>query len=479
MKKLLSLICMLLCLFMVVSCFAGCGGKQTIVESEIWEEDEYDDNGSDSAGEEDEDTPSGEQNDASDKSSSGGTTSNGKIDFKGATITISAWGSGAGPSTKSSTYKKELELVSSIEKKYNCKIKWTNVEDSIKYYNNFVTAAMAGTKFADIAKFPGDQAFPNAIAGGYVWQLDSFMKGFDDITMWSGNVDGAMKVNGKHYLLAPAGNGLDAGLFFNQDVFDKLGVSKTPHDYMDEGNWNWNTFLELAKACTKKDGATQYYGLANYDVKSFIKSNGGSWWKTNADGSQSFNFQDPLCIEGIQFSYDLFNVHKVIPAANGDALFESGYVAMDCADAYHYFYTDFKYAEVPIGPKAKDYVNNTCGGHVWGIPKAVKEANVKSLLAVLTDYVNPTYKWRETMEETIAGYLNDDKSIDVAIAHVKRSLNQKKYWNTYYPWTAQNVYWTDFGISKQQSPAAFIQSVQVKAEAEINSLWKQTLAKTK
>ncbi len=481
MKRFLAVLCMLLCLLMAISCFVGCGGKQTIVESEIWEDEDPD------ASEENnsEETDETDENESKDDPKSSGTASKkpeqGSMNLKGAKVIVACWGSGAGPKTSSGTYKKELELVSTIEKRYNCKLEWKAVEDPIIYYRNFTTAAMAGTKFADIAKFPGDQSFPNAIAGGYVWQLDSFMTGFDDVTMWADVVDNALKVNGKHFFLAPAGALHNySALFFNQDVFDKCSVSKTPHDYMKEGNWNWNTFLEVAKACTKNVGGVQYYGYHGTSPRLFIRSNGGQVWKTNADGSQSFNYDDPICIETIQFMYDLYNVHKVVPVSNGTPLFESGQVAMKTCTSSEYRYTDFKYAEVPIGPRVKDYVDNCADCHLWAIPKAVKEANVPVMLAILKDYINPTYKWRQTLEELAETWYNDDESISYIISHIKRfDIATNKYWNTYYPWCFQNIYTTDFGISKQQSPSAFIQSKKAAGVAEIDTTWKQVKDRTK
>ncbi len=483
MKRVISILCMLLCLLMAISCFAGCGGKQTVVESEIWEDEDPDTSGED-VGNEDENPNETESNDESKTSgSSSKKPEKASMDLKGGKVVIACWGSGAGPKTSSGTYKKELELVSTIEKKYNCKIEWKAVEDSIIYYKNFTTAAMAGTKFADILKAPGDQAFPNAIAGGYVWQLDSFMKGFDDVTMWADVVDGSLKINGKHFFLAPAGTAHDyTGLFFNQDLFDKLNVTKTPHDYMKEGNWNWNTFLEVAKACTKNVGGVQYYGYASVSPQPFIRSNGGEVWKTNADGSQSFNYDDPLCIEAIQFVHDLYNVHKVVADTNGNkgaALFESGQVAMRACRYSIYWYSDFKYAEVPIGPKAKDYIDNCAACHLWAIPKAVKESNVPVMLAILKDYINPTYKWRQTLEEQAESWYNDDESINNIVAHMKRFDIGKKYWHTYYPWCFSNLYTGDFGCQDGQSPAAFVQSKKAKGVAEIDSTWKLVKEKTK
>ena len=483
MNKSFRILCMLLCLFMAVSCFAGCGGKQTIVESEIWQDedpDNSDENNSDEG-----DTPGVTESDnPSGSGASSQTQQSGKIDLKGATVTIAGWRQGAGPQTSSATYKKELALVSTIEKKYNCKIKWKAVDDPLVYYQTFTTAAMAGTKFADIAKFPGDQSFPNAIAGGYIWELDSFMSDFDDVTMWADVVDSALKINGKHFFLAPAGTLHNyTGLFFNQKVLDNCSVTKNPHDYMKEGNWNWNTFLELAKACTKKVGSVQYYGYTSAAPTAFLRSNGCEVWSTNADGSQSFNYDDPACVETIQFMHDLYNVHRVIPSTDrhkGVTLFEAGQVAMFATTYYSYQQTDFKFAETPIGPRVNDYIDNCADCHLWAIPKAVKAASVPTMLAILKDYINPTYKWRQTLEEQAETWYNDDESISIIIAHIKRyDVATNKYWNTYYPWCFKNVYTTDFGLAAGQAPGAFIQSVKAKAAAEIDTTWQKVKERTK
>ncbi len=512
MRRAFSLLALILCLVMVFTCFSACGQKAPVTSETVeWIEDDDDNNNEDTNSEDDkqqeekdtsskkEDTSS-KKEDKDDKTSSkeDSSAADDKLDFGGGKLIISTWAGMFMPEKTAADYKNKTKLISDIEKKYNCKIEWKPVNDSIAYYKAFATATMAGTKYADIVPLPGDQGFPDAIANGYMLQLDKYMSDFDDVTMFSKNTDTILKVNGKHYFLQNTGaGGVDRGLFFNQKVLDACGVKKSPHDLYDEGNWNWDTFREIAIACTKKIGATQYYGLASVNMRPWIMSNNGAIYKTAADGTQSFNLDSKECMEALRFMYDLYNVDKVLyPIVNGsttqgDNAFVSGYVAMATEDAYVYANTDFKFVEMPIGKSANDYVCNMANGQVWGIPvtvidkkksEAENTKKVNTLLAVWRDYFDPTYKWRQNTEEYISTMFNDEKSVEIGIKRSNRlASTSNRYWLTYYEWSFHNVVWGNFGLGdpKVSSPEGYIASNKGKMSEEIDSVWKKLKAQTK
>ena len=61
-------------------------------------------------------------------------------------------------------------------------------------------------------------------------------------------------------------------VYYNESMMESYGV-KTPKEYIEEGNWTWENYLKVAKACTKdldEDGEIDIWGSTTYSV-------GGGW----------------------------------------------------------------------------------------------------------------------------------------------------------------------------------------------------------
>lgn len=461
-----------------LSGFAGCGRRTTVTSSEVWVDEEYEE----SSSQLDEDSSNEQTSSAADNTSSvtsknnsktesgGNKNENGKIDLKGKEIVFSAWSSGAEPSKNSATYKEELALIKKIEKNYNCKVVYKTIYDSMEYYAAFVTAASAGVHFADIVYVPGDQAFPNAALNGYCRKLDDYFD-WDSLQWNQGLTNGALLLNGHHYYLATSGGSTSAGTFFRFSLFEKFG-EKTPHDYIAENNWNWNTFRDVCKRMTRKVGTTQYYGLSHIDLKGFMLSNNVERVKTMPDGSRKLNIDCKESIEAIRFVHDLYNVDKVIAvnSIHADSLWDSGYVAMSVTDSWVYANCEgVGFAYTPIGFSANDYTYDSCTVSLYIVPVTVKDSQMKAICAIMNDYLG-VYKWRKTPTQSCEEMYGDEKSIEIAVDIIQRTMLSTKF-DSYYEWTFRNVFWSDFGIGEQQSPQSFVNSVKKPAQAEIDATW--------
>ena len=95
--------------------------------------------------------------------------------------------------------------------------------------------------------------------------------------------------------------------YYNLDMFLEYNV-KTPKEYFLEGNWTWETFLEVMTAMTKDtngDGKIDTYGL-----------NGDSWgnlvnpWMTNNKGELLSTIDEPWMQDFFQLKYDAYTVKK-------------------------------------------------------------------------------------------------------------------------------------------------------------------------
>ena len=117
--------------------------------------------------------------------------------------------------------------------------------------------------------------------------------------------------------------------FYNTALFDKAGIPAPPTD------WDWDKFLEVAKALTVKDssGNVTQYGYfvpgGQFALSPWFMSNSTGW--LTKDGHES-NVRDPRFRETLEYLHALIFDHKVAPtfALNdyGQGPFVAGQVAM-------------------------------------------------------------------------------------------------------------------------------------------------------
>lgn len=478
MKKanLLRLFATLMAATTIVTLAVGCKPTEEIIEIVSYVDGEAPDG-----------TDSGDSN-AGDENSSGGDTSDGPSSTPSGTeptssgsptnpqlingkVTISSWSASPKPAAND---KNANNLVKELEEKYNCTFEWIFTADPIEYYGNFTAATMAGKKYADIVHTPGDLGFPNAAINKCLTQLD----GIVDLKnpCWNQNVtNNILNINGKHYYVQRYDeiNG-GGGIYFNKAVFSRFN-QKTPYDYIDSNSWTLDTFKTLAKAMTRTDGGKQYYGLAKAPV--LFSSYGVQPILKDANSNKhTFNLDNAKAYEAIQFAYDLYNVDKVCPTSDDETLFDNGYVAMIAGPWYSG--GDYKdgigasnlgFAYHPKLKATDDYIYFGDAGGIMGIPSTVK--NAKAVAALMTDW-NGVYNWRPTLEDRLANYVGDERGLEIAVDAAERN-SKGTYWPSYYPNTYRDVFWTDYGISKQTSPQSFIASVKAAAQQEIDAVWEK------
>lgn len=140
-------------------------------------------------------------------------------------------------------------------------------------------------------------------------------------------------------------------MYYNKDIFDEYGI-EYPGTTIEEA-WEWDEFVDIAKQLTVDvngkhpddegfDAAqTEQYGVAFNSMYQFqymwsAYANGGGI--VSADGSE-FLWDKPESLEGIQKIADLFNVHKVAPAATSSLVSSIGSAdkAMISGDVAMYF----------------------------------------------------------------------------------------------------------------------------------------------
>lgn len=398
--------------------------------------------------------------------------------LKGATVTIGYYlkGNGGEPEPGSATYQDEVKLISDIEKKYNCKIKFKTASGSVEYYRAWTAAAQAGVKFADIIQISTGTIYPTQMMAGYLTKLDDYISA--DSIIYNQNAMKQMKYNGGTYATVMSNRLYTArGLFYNKKIFSMFGKD-TPETYVKNNSWNWENFRKIANDLTGTFNGVQYYGYGyrGTDATFWAMANGGEK-VINSDGKYKFGMQSDKYIKGIQFIYDLVNVDKVTPAdvKSSSSLWKSGNIAMyvdlpgygaEYMEALGSNNVGFTY--IPKGPDVSDYNITVEETTAFAIPSTVK--NPESMASIMYDLTYP-YKWRASLEEQHENDFGDAFSLQCAMDIAVRGNNNMSLKPNYtYITSVAN---SGYGISELTSPSTYLASVATAAQAEINEVWGQ------
>lgn len=462
-SKLLRVMALFLALVLVVS-LTGCTAGTTT--SEYWEEEVITVSGTENNTQEEissvkSDTTSGPTQ----------TTKPGQFDLKGKSVILAGWTNGFEPQKTSSTYKEEMKRIAEIEKKYNCKITFKNSSESLLLFGEWSTATMAGQRFSDITYMASNQYYPQSALRGFLSQLDGRID-FNN-NCWVYDVFRATELKGKHYFALPANNAISlagGGLMFNKEIFAKFGL-KNPYDYVAQGNWNWETFRQLAIDCTRVDNGVQYYGLGGPITSSLIRANGGgsSYYK---DGKEVFGLDTPHALEAMEFSRKLYNDDKVCPTTS-DAKFENGQIAMTGMSWYGLkTYADemgdkIGYTYFPIGPNTKDYNYTGYECNLVGVTNLAIDAD--ACAAIMQDWFQ-TAPWMPTLEERCEVYCPDETSLKVMVDCTQRAMASIEMIG-FFDWYWRNVWWSDMGIKSNTSPRTYVDSIKDASQASIDEVW--------
>lgn len=190
-----------------------------------------------------------------------------------------------------------------------------------------------------------------------------------DVTLWEG----------KHYM-APLMMNRTAGVWYNTDLFEEYDVT-TPLELYQAGNWNWDTFLETAKAMTvdkDHDSTPDIYGVATEEHAMFLFSTGKDL-VTIEDGKAVNNLRSEDVARAVTFYNDLYSVHNVAsPTGVARERFLANEVAMYPGALWERdpMQEMMKEGKLMIVPCPKDptkdtyYVSDTLGG--FYIPRGAK-----------------------------------------------------------------------------------------------------------
>jgi multiple sugar transport system substrate-binding protein len=126
-------------------------------------------------------------------------------------------------------------------------------------------------------------------------------------------------------------------IYYNIDMLKSLGI-KTPQEYYDEGNWNWDAFAEVARKA--RAGGKHGFILNNWWGPTSFFSNSSNLGYFSED-AKTVTIDQPEKVAGLKFMESLIKEKAVtysgaLPKGQGDdAMFMSGQVAMTTAGRWY------------------------------------------------------------------------------------------------------------------------------------------------
>ncbi|NLK21932.1 MAG: extracellular solute-binding protein [Epulopiscium sp.] len=375
------------------------------------------------------------------------------FDLGGKTITVSGWWDVVAhsdmeepdPATALPEEIAKYENLKRVEEKYNCKIEmmiisWDEIQPKL------TTSVMSGEPYADVVFLPSSFSLP-AMANDLLMPMSEYLSSNSDAKTEQIAVQSLGKILGDEYLFNAIGlpnNGIFLG--YNKNIIQDLGLQDPREVYNgNKTDWNWDKFIELAKAATQdKDGdgvmdTYGYSGFINTGLASLVVANGGSIFD-DAAGKQ--NLDDPRTMETIEFINKMYNVDKVIYNAENDIwnydanfnAYKEGNIlffpvlSWMLAEAKASLPFEYSIVPFPVGPSGSPDICYAAAYDGFALPKGTKDPEkiyqvMEELLWFFGD--DPAIRDDSTMEWLQTLYLTQedvDFSIDVSANNGKIEL---------------------------------------------------------
>lgn len=139
---------------------------------------------------------------------------------------------------------------------------------------------------------------PKFALSGITQPLQNYIN-MDNPNLKKSVMDECFQYSGNYYVAATEVN--YGVIYYNKDMFEAAGLDD-PMELYRKGEWNWTTFVRLAKRLTNKNAGI--YGFSTNFPYLFYGSNATSTLKLDANGRYSLNLNDPAFIAALSIIQD-------------------------------------------------------------------------------------------------------------------------------------------------------------------------------
>ena len=345
------------------------------------------------------------------------------IDLGGRTIRVAAWWDPK-PAGNTVDEQARLEKIAELEQKYNFTFEWITVPYE-EYMDKLTTSTLSGEPFADIAIIEYRRVIP-LIKQGLVLPISEFTTATDDINNEQRLLTKLPAIGGGEYSFYPPFVSI-FGMYYNRELVKRLGV-KDPQELFEAGQWNWETFLDLAKQATRdtdNDGVIDVYGYSGWAAdaaRHFGVANGVLF--VNED--LTLGMDDPRMIEALEFVNRLYNVENVVKVKTGNKMdwtegntFKDGDVLMALNFDWNLDNLTFEVGVVPNPPGPQSdgkytFANTTQNG--WFMLKGVKDPQIVYSIFEQSYDIPSTAEYEA--QDWLESRFQTEKDIEIALNHI-------------------------------------------------------------
>lgn len=204
-----------------------------------------------------------------------------------------------------------------VEEKYNVKIVYKPYPDNAGWgpdrINAIIAGSTAGAPLADVFYHVTTDWLAQLAGGGALAPIDSYIGAGKPGEKIDQKFIDAGALAGSHYGFSTGSLNLEAGLYFNEDLINELGIPNPAELYLGDGtnvgaNWRWSDFKAWAVAAqaqlnTKGEDYFALGGAISYYGENLVPLNGGKYLDMlNAE----VKFNEDEAMETYDFIHELY-----------------------------------------------------------------------------------------------------------------------------------------------------------------------------
>ncbi|MCR8655921.1 ABC transporter substrate-binding protein [Paenibacillus endoradicis] len=391
------------------------------------------------------------------------------FDLGGKTVKIVAWFDLAIKQDGPDNIQRQKNLDALMEK-HNFKVEYVALTYD-EYVDKVSASMLANDPVGDILLIRRPWAIPSMVQQDFFWPLDEYTKN-DKAFSPSGKKFSEYEGKTYGFSIYDGDNGAN-GIIYNKTLMNELGL-KPLQEYVDEDNWNWDTFLQVAKEGNKdtnNDGKIDVWGLANVSIDAAMASNGADFTNGNQQA-----LDDPKTIEVFNHISTFATEKLVRPTEGGDwteptQFFRQGNTLLVNGAMYEIagYRTDMPDSEIgfvpyPKSPSATEYTSVTSAPTFYVIPKAVEHPEqMVYIMEKIQDYESVSEYSAQAYYESI--FDNEEDVANLRTANKKTHALDRETYPSF-------PYWEILGdLNNGVSVSTVVETYKAKVQAAVDEVW--------
>jgi hypothetical protein len=244
------------------------------------------------------------------------------------------------------------------------------------------------------------------------------------------------------------GVSMAGGIYFNMRLFEEAGLEPDlPFTLQREGNWNWTTFTDIARATTRDPeniGVPSTWGLTTFHqdfLERAIASNNAAYVGVDpitghfVNTTQTIEFLEALSWV-VQLRDEMLTLHEDDIGGEWNAfvsMFNNGHGAMRSAGSYvagaeinPNLADPWGFVAFPMGPRASGHYSFV-GQNFMGIPASFSADEVEAIIYAYRMWIRPMED-DDPDDWIFANYANhyDSRSVDETMVYFTRNRDLQR-----------------------------------------------------